>query len=120
MPGESPLTQLTDAEDRKLFTLARSARARTGAAEGACVRDTDGRTYAAAGIDLPSLRLSAVQVAVTMAASSGSAGLEAAVVLGESAEAADCDVAAVRDFGGVGVPLLVLAADGSVQQSVST
>ena len=34
-----------DPEDAKIVTLARSARARTGAAEGAAVRDTDGRTY---------------------------------------------------------------------------
>ncbi len=33
-----------DPEDGKIVTLARSARARTGAAEGAAVRDTDGRT----------------------------------------------------------------------------
>ena len=34
------------AEDAKLVTLARATRARTGAAEGAAVRDSDGRTYA--------------------------------------------------------------------------
>ena len=44
-----------DPEDAKIVTLARSARARTGAAEGAAVRDTDGRTYAAATVALPSL-----------------------------------------------------------------
>ena len=32
-------------EDAKIVTLARSALARTGAPEGAAVRDTDGRTY---------------------------------------------------------------------------
>ena len=37
-----------DPEDRKIITLARSALARTGAGQGACVRDTDGRTYAGA------------------------------------------------------------------------
>ena len=42
-----------DPEDAKLITLARSARGRTGAAEGAAVRDTDGRTYLAATVDLP-------------------------------------------------------------------
>ena len=52
--------ELTDAEDRKLVTLARSTRARTRAAEGACVRDQDGRTYAGATVDLPSLGLTAV------------------------------------------------------------
>ena len=34
------------AEDAKLVTLARAARARAGAVEGAAVRDGDGRTYA--------------------------------------------------------------------------
>ena len=38
------------AEDAKLVTLARATRARTGAAEGAAVRDQDGRTYAAATV----------------------------------------------------------------------
>ena len=75
------MTEL-DAEDAKLVTLARSARARTGAAQGAAVRDGDGRTYVAATVALPSLHLSALQVAVAMAVSSGAPGLEAAVVLG--------------------------------------
>src|SRR3954467_13334764 len=52
-----------DPEDAKLVTLARSARGRTGAPEGAAVRDTDGRTYLAASVDLPSLKLSALQAA---------------------------------------------------------
>lgn len=78
------MTEL-DAEDAKLVTLARSARARTGAAQGAAVRDGDGRTYVAATVALPSLALSALQVAVAMAVSSGAPGLEAAVVLGDDA-----------------------------------
>ena len=41
-----------DPEDAKLATLARSARARTGSAAGAAVRDTDGGT----DLDLPSAR----------------------------------------------------------------
>ncbi|MDT4916641.1 MAG: hypothetical protein QOH89_1341 [Pseudonocardiales bacterium] len=101
-----------DPEDQKLVTLARSARARTGAAQGAAVRDGDGRTYVAASVDLPSLRLSALQVAVAMAVSSGAPGLEAAVVLGEdpddpSGEAAARDVAR-------GVTILRAAPDGSI------
>jgi hypothetical protein len=84
-------------EDEKLVTLARSARARTGAAQGAAVRDTDGRTYVAATVALPSLRLTALQTAVAMAVSSGALGLEAAVVFG--ADAADeAGTAAVRDI----------------------
>src|ERR1700691_4517330 len=47
-------------EDLKIITLARSARARVGAAEGAAVRDETGRTYAAATVALPSLQLSAL------------------------------------------------------------
>jgi hypothetical protein len=74
-----------DAEDAKLVTLARSARARSSAAQAAAVRDTDGRTYVASSVALPSLRLSALQVAVAMAVSSGAPGLEAAVVLGDGA-----------------------------------
>jgi hypothetical protein len=73
-------------EDQKLVVLARSARARTRAAQGAAVRDTDGRTYVASSVTLPSLQLSALQVAVAMAVSSGAPGLEAAAVLGESTE----------------------------------
>lgn len=88
------------AEDNKLIVLARSTRARTRAAEGAAVRDTDGRTYAGATVDLPSLQLSAVQVCVAMAVASGSAGLEAVVVLGDAAALTAPDVAAIRDFGG--------------------
>jgi hypothetical protein len=85
-----------DPEDQKLVTLARSARARTRAAQGAAVRDGDGRTYVAATVALPSLELTALQVAVAMAVSSGAPGLEAAVVLGED-PSDDAGAAAVRD-----------------------
>ena len=47
------------------------------------MRDLDGRTYAAATVDLPSLQVSALGVCVAMAVSSGCAGLEAAVLLGD-------------------------------------
>jgi hypothetical protein len=78
-----------DPEDQKLITLARSARARTGASEGAAVRDTDGRTYVATTIALNALALSALQVAVAMAVSSGALGLEAAAIVGAAPSAAD-------------------------------
>ena len=58
MPDSPPSTLV--AEDAKLVTLARAARARIGAIEGAAVRDQDGRTYAAATVALPSLGLSAL------------------------------------------------------------
>ena len=112
MPAE-----LTDPEDAKLLTLARSARARTRAAEGACVRDQDGRTYAGASVDLPSLRLSAIQVAVAMAVSSGARGLEAVLVQGEGRAVSDADLSVVRDVAGSDVAVFVTAPDGTVVTS---
>lgn len=97
-------------EDAKLVTLARAARARTGAAQGAAVRDGDGRTYVAATVTLPSLRLSALQAAVAMAVSSGAPGLEAAVVLGADPADPDGD-AAVRDVA-PDAPIFRAAPDG--------
>ena len=91
------------AEDLKLVTLARATRARVRAAEGAACRDSDGRTYAAATVDLPSLRLSAIQVCVAMAVASGSRGLEAAVLLTEADVVTSDDQAVLTDFGGPGV-----------------
>lgn len=105
--SELPDPTELSAEDRKLVTLARATRARTGAAEGAAVRDTDGRTYAAATVALPSLAVSAIGVCVAMAVASGSKGLEAVVVLTEAGEVAAADLAAVREFAGAGVPVLV-------------
>jgi hypothetical protein len=107
------------AEDKKLVTLARATRARTGAAEGAAVRDSDGRTYAAATVDLPSLQVSAVGVCVAMAVASGSKGLEAAVVLTEAA-VADADLAALRDLGGVGVVVHRGDVRGAIAESFAT
>lgn len=101
-----------DPEDQKLVTLARSARARTGAEQGAAVRDGDGRTYVAATVALPSLRLTALQVAVAMAVSSGAPGLEAAVVLGADPTDPDGEKA-VRDVA-PGVTVLHAGPDGSV------
>lgn len=96
-------TELTP-EDAKLLTLARATRARVGAAQGAAVRDLDGRTYAGATVDLASLRLSAVQVCVAMAVASGAGGLEAVVVHGAS-ELDPADAALVAEFGGDAVPV---------------
>jgi hypothetical protein len=87
-------------EDQKLVTLARATMARTRAPEGAAVRDLDGRTYAGASIALDSLALTALEVCVAMAVSSGAQGLEAAVRLGGDGEP---DLRAVRELGGDGV-----------------
>ena len=104
------------AEDAKLVTLARATRARARADEGAAVRDLDGRTYAAASVRLAHLDLSALDVCVAMAVSSGSAGFEAAVVLADGEPALD----AVRDFAGVGVPVHVGDARGAIARSLAT
>jgi hypothetical protein len=106
-------------EDAKIMTLARAGRARAGSAEGAAVRDLDGRTYAAVGVDLPSLRLSALEVAVAMAASSGAAGLEAAALV-TSAAPDTVDTAAVADLGGRGIPVHVGGVDGSLVETLTT
>ncbi len=92
-------------EDNKLVVLARATRARADAAEGAALRDLDGRTYAAATVDLPSLQVSAVGAAVSMAVASGAQGLEAVVVLC-AGEVSGGDLDIVRDFAGTGVPVL--------------
>lgn len=110
------MTEQLDPEDSKLVILARATRARVGATEGAAVRDLDGRAYAAASVALPSLSLSALQVCVAMAVSSGSTGLEAAVVLTE----ADPDLDAVRDLGGDGVLVHVGDARGSIRLTTTT
>ena len=104
-------------EDAKLVTLARATRARTRASEGAAVRDLDGRTYAAASVRLAHLELSALEVCVAMAISSGSTGLEAAVVLGDGDSV---DVAAATDFAGAGVPVLVGDPQGNIHSRQAT
>ena len=102
---------MLDPEDAKLVTLARSARARTQSRQGAAVRDTDGRTYVAATVDLPSLSLTALQVAVAMAVSSGALGLEAAVILGDNSDD-ELGISAVREVAPSAV-VLHAAADGT-------
>jgi len=99
-------------EDAKLLTLARATRARTRAAEGAAVRDLDGRTYAAATVDLPSLQLSALAGCVAMAVASGAAGLEAALVHSAADAVAEGDLAVLRDLAGPGVPVHTAGARG--------
>jgi hypothetical protein len=114
-----PAAQLS-AEDKKLVTLARATRARTGAVEGAAVRDSDGRTYAAATVDLPSLKVSALGVCVAMAVASGSASLEAAVVLTDADVVFPDDLAVIRDFGGAGVVVHRGDVKGAITETLSS
>lgn len=99
-----------DEEDRKLATLARGARGRAGAPSGAAVRDGDGRTYAGADVGIDALTLSALQVAVATALSSGATSFEAAVVVGGDAD--DPGRAALAEISPAAY-LILAAADGT-------
>jgi hypothetical protein len=101
------------AEDAKLVHLARAARARTGAVEGAAVRDGDGRTYAAATVALPSLALTALQLAVASAVAAGAAKLEAGAVVTEASSLDELGLAAVRDLAPA-APVHLAGPDGAV------
>ncbi|TDD11830.1 cytidine deaminase [Nonomuraea diastatica] len=101
-----------DPEDSKIVLLARSTRARNGSAEGAAVRDETGRTYAATNVALEALTLSAVQVAVAMAISSGARSLEAAALVSEGGPGA-ADEAVAAELGVKA--LLVAGPDGTVR-----
>ncbi len=114
-----------DPEDAKLVTLARAARLRahaphTSVAEGAAVRDTDGRTYSAATVENadPTLTTSALRAAVAAAASSGARSFEAAVVVSE-ADLRDEDVAVLREFG-AGTPVLLAGPDAVLRETRAT
>jgi hypothetical protein len=99
-------------------TLARSSRGRTGAAEGAAVRDADGRTYTASSVVLPSLALTALQAAVAAAVSSGATALEAAAVVTEADALDPASLAAVADLT-PGAPVFRADARGAVVETVS-
>ena len=104
-------------EDQKIVMLARSARARAGAAEGAAVRDETGRTYVAATVSLPSLRLSALRLAVAMAVSSGATSLEAAALVSEAGAVDPADLTAVADLG-PRAPVYRAGPDGQLRAAV--
>jgi hypothetical protein len=104
----------TDPEDVKIINLARASLARSRAREAACVRDTDGRTYAGANVDLPHLRLSAIAVAIAMAVSSGAPGLEAVALAGE-AHPREEDLDLIKDLPGDRVAVWSVDAAGTVR-----
>ncbi len=122
MPDQTIPASVTDAElsaeDAKLVTLARGARARVGAIEGASVRDQDGRTYAAATVALPSLQVTALQLAVASAVAAGAKSLEAAAVATEADTLDGAGHAAVRDLG-ADAPIHVAGPDGTLLGTVT-
>jgi hypothetical protein len=114
VPESGGAVEDLDPEDAKLITLARGARARVEATDGAALRDETGRTYASASVDLPSLRLSALQAAVAQASAAGARGVEAAVVVGEFDEVDAEGLAALHELGGEGVRVIIVGVDGTV------
>lgn len=108
------MTDELAAEDAKLVTLARGARGRVSARTGAAVRDETGRTYSAADVALPSLGISALELAIAQAVAAGARGAEAAAVVTDEPEAyvvpralAELDPAA---------EVIVCGGDGSVSR----
>ena len=84
------------------------------------MRDTDGRTYAAATVENadPALTTSALRGAVAAGASSGVRTFEAAALVTEGLVSL-ADLAVLREFG-VGVPVHVAGADGVVREVLQT
>ncbi|MGI9136113.1 MAG: cytidine deaminase [Candidatus Nanopelagicales bacterium] len=103
-------------EDVKLLTLARGARGRIAAPQGAAVRDEMGRTYSAATVDNGTVSISALDLAVAQAISAGARGAEAAVVVG----AEGIEINGFRSLAGSGVPVFVCTASGDVTDTVLT
>ncbi|MGA8988154.1 cytidine deaminase [Aeromicrobium sp.] len=101
-------------EDAKLVTLARTSRARTSARHGAAVRDQDGRTYAASTVDLPSVKIDALDLAVAMAVSSGATSIEAAALVAEREPEPIIRGTAVRDLAGHGISVIIADPTGDV------
>jgi hypothetical protein len=106
---------LADPENAKLVTLARNAMSRVRAPQGAALRDDTGRTYASASVSLPSRSFTATELVVAQAAASGARGIEAVVVVGESA--ADQDLVLIRDLGGFSARVEQCDADGVPRSS---
>lgn len=100
------------AEDAKLVTLARAARTRVNAQQGAAVRDTTGRTYASANVTLGDTALSAVVLSVAQAVASGATGFEAVVVCSD-AGFSEHDLATLSSVT-PGIPAFTISLTGDV------
>lgn len=96
-------------QDQELVDRARTALAQTSSGQVAAARDVRGETFVAIAVDLPHLRLEALQTLVAMMASAGSAPLSAVAVIGWSPTPEG--VAAVRDLG-VEAPVWLIDSSG--------
>ncbi len=101
-------------EDAKLIALAKQARARIQAPEGAAVRDDTGRSYSGATVALASLELSALELAVAQAVAAGARDIEAAVVV---TNADDLPATAVHDASTTATPVHLCSTRGEVTAS---
>ena len=101
-------------EDAKLVALAKQARARIQAKEGAAVRDDTGRSYSGATVELPSTSLTALQLAVAQAVAAGARDIEAAVVITNSTTA---DHQPITDASSSPTPLNICSPKGDVVAS---
>lgn len=101
-------------EDAKLLALAKQARARVEAAEGAAVRDDTGRSYSGATVELPSANFTALQLAVAQAVAAGARDIEAAVVV---THANNADGQPVADASSTPTPLFTCSVKGEVVTS---
>jgi hypothetical protein len=106
---------VTDPEDAKIVTLARTARTRgyPAPAQGAAARDETGRTYAAATVDLGERAVSALAGALSAAVSSGARSFEAFALVAET-PALDDDDRALLTVLAAGIPILLATPDGAV------
>jgi cytidine deaminase len=105
-----------DPEDQKLVTLARAAYGRalvsTWQPAGAAVRDDMGRTYAAASVEMDGASVTALQLAVATAVSSGARSFEAAAIVTDDPVPDAEGLKALNAFGDV--TLIRARPDGSL------
>ena len=112
------MTDLGD-EDAKLLALARQARGRIQANEGAAVRDETGRSYSGATIDLPSTTFTALQLAVAQAHAAGAHDIEAAVVVSKNDDVSAIDTRPIAEVASTSTPLFLCSVRGDVVASAT-
>ena len=106
-------------EDAKLVALARQARGRIQAAEGAAVRDETGRSYSGATIELPSTSLTALQLAVAQAHAAGARDIEAAVVVTKNDDISIIDTSPITEVASTVTPFFLCSVKGEVVASTT-
>lgn len=113
------MTDLAE-EDAKLLALAKQARGRIQADQGAAVRDETGRSYSGASVDLPSMRLTALQLAVAQAVAAGARDLESALIVGKDLQVeVNVDLAPLADATSSPTPVFLCSVRGEVVGSTT-